>query len=766
MKIVIRAEYIYDRRRFAGDSQQLSHQTAQKTLLNQVYNNYVYQKLKPKKMKKLLMFIALLCCPAFLWAQKDTEFWFAPPEVSQNGSNWLDRPIVLRITTYGTASTVTISQPAGGGMPNQVVTVPSNSTQTVDLTSYISMLEGTPANTVLNYGIKIVATQPISVYYEVISNNGGTPSNPEAFTLKGKNALGNSFYIPSQNLVPNHSSYTPLPYSSFDIVATKDNTNVTITPSNNVVGHTAGIPYTIMLNAGQTYSATATSQAGTGHLNGSRVTSTEPIAITVKDDLLHGSAFGGNCADLAGDQIVPVNLLGTKYIAIKGQLNSPGDYLFVTATQNGTAIFKDGSTSSLATLNAGQTYSFPIGSGASTYIQTSLPAYVWQLSGSGCELGATLLPHIVCTGSNAVSYVRSALTSLYLNLLVPSGAQSSFLINGSALSASAFAAVPGTGGTWMAASIPMPIALYPQGSVISVTNATAKFHMSAIDIHGGGTNYAYFSDYGGMSVTAAATPNPVCVGSGLQLSANSVPGASYTWSGPSAFGSSTFQNPLIFGTTFGHSGTYTVTATQDGCQASASVNVSVIKCPHDCIIEAGYCLNFNNPYTLNFYASGNPGSGVFVWDFGDGSSPIPTGTGSVSHTYSVPGSYTVTVTYTAPDGGVCVKDYQLCVAENMYPEADKKQPIQLQMDRAFIGELYPNPTHTVINIRVRQWNKKSGAKAVVIVYSIEGKKIFSSEMIIPDSGLLNIPLKNLNSGTYLCEVSYGKDKAVRKFVKL
>src|SRR5205807_1294310 len=112
----------------------------------------------------------------------------------------------------------------------------------------------------------------------------------------------------------NDPGYTPTPYNAFDIVATQNGTVVTITPAQNVVGHAAGVPYTVSLNKGQTYSATATSTLAANHLVGSRVTSNLPIAITEKDDLLGFTSLGVYGADLIGDQIVPTNICGTEYI--------------------------------------------------------------------------------------------------------------------------------------------------------------------------------------------------------------------------------------------------------------------------------------------------------------------------------------------------------------------------------------------------------------------------------------------------------------------
>src|SRR5690606_27500054 len=113
--------------------------------------------------------------------------------------------------------------------------------------------------------------------------------------------------------------------------------------------------------------------------------------------------------------------------------------------------------------------------------------------------------------------------------------------------------VPGTGGGWLTKNIPLSLAQHPQGSVITVKNLSAKFHMSMIDINGGGTSYAYFSDYGGMSASASATPNPACIGDNIQLFSNTISGATYSWSGPSGF-SSSLQNPVIPNASFSNTG--------------------------------------------------------------------------------------------------------------------------------------------------------------------------------------------------------------------
>ena len=105
----------------------------------------------------------------------------------------------------------------------------ANSTNSINLTSVKSYLE-TPANTIANNGIRIISTAKISVYYDVVgTSSAGRIQNTEIFVLKGRYAMGQKFYTPIQNSLTNASDENG--YSGFDIVATEDNTTVTITPT-------------------------------------------------------------------------------------------------------------------------------------------------------------------------------------------------------------------------------------------------------------------------------------------------------------------------------------------------------------------------------------------------------------------------------------------------------------------------------------------------------------------------------------------------------
>lgn len=74
---------------------------------------------------------------------------------------------------------------------------------------------------------------------------------------------------------------------------------------------------------------------------------------------------------------------------------------------------------------------------------------------------------------------------------------------------------------------------------------------------------------------AASSNSPVCKNGSINLTASSVTGASYSWSGPNGF-TSTDQHPVLPNSTFANAGVYVVVATVNGCSgAASSVTVEV-----------------------------------------------------------------------------------------------------------------------------------------------------------------------------------------------
>ncbi|MDP4282667.1 MAG: hypothetical protein Q8867_11045, partial [Bacteroidota bacterium] len=224
-------------------------------------------------MKKLFCLILLLLLSRSLFAQIDNTFWFVAPEVSSNHG---DRPIFIRVSTMEDSATVTLRMPASPSFSTITQSIPANSTYSFALTSFIDSIEDKPADHVLDRGLQLSSTHLVTAYYEVANE-----SNPEIFPFKGKNALGTEFYISGQT---DYRNYPNKGTEAFDIIATEDSTWITITPTLDIVGHEGGVPFRIMLNKGQTYSARTMITTPSASLAGSHVVSNKPIAITISDD--------------------------------------------------------------------------------------------------------------------------------------------------------------------------------------------------------------------------------------------------------------------------------------------------------------------------------------------------------------------------------------------------------------------------------------------------------------------------------------------------
>jgi hypothetical protein len=456
----------------------------------------------PKWISFFITSLVLVVSSNIAYSQIGTEFWFVAPDITQGHA---DTAIYLRVSSYDSPTTVTISQPANTGFTAITLSLASGETKSVNLSSLKHNIENTPPNTILNHGIKIQSTSNISAYYEVQGKN----RNQDLFTLKSGNALGEHFIIPIQSFWENTTIYAVQAKSSFEIVATEDSTYVEITPSNDIIGHAANTTFGIWLNQGQTYSAAASAYLGPDHLHGSEVKSSKPIAITISDDSVEHTSYAW-CRDLMGDQIVPINKLGNEYIVLKGFLTHPyhgtslDDRVFITAVSDSTVIYLDGSSTATATIQKGEQHMIIL-SNSEVYIQTSKNVYVTHVTGFRCEVGISILPPLGCTGLDEVSFTRSSSKSFYLIVLVKQGGENGFEINGNntLLTASDFSTVSGTGGQWMKALKEFTTSQIGVGATLNISNSSENFHVGVINQGEtkGGAMYGYFSHFGTSIIT-------------------------------------------------------------------------------------------------------------------------------------------------------------------------------------------------------------------------------------------------------------------------
>jgi len=139
----------------------------------------------------------------------------------------------------------------------------------------------------------------------------------------------------------------------------------------------------------------------------------------------------------------------------------------------------------------------------------------------------------------------------------------------------------------------------------------------------------------------AGSNSPVCVGATINLTASTVVGATYNWTGPNSF-SSTTQNPSIAGATALMAGTYSVTATVGGC-VSAFGTTAVIVSPVPATPSASSNSAVCQGATLNLTAS-NVAGATYTWTGPNSFSSSTQNPSIAGVTLAAAGTYSVTAT--------------------------------------------------------------------------------------------------------------------------
>jgi gliding motility-associated-like protein len=166
-----------------------------------------------------------------------------------------------------------------------------------------------------------------------------------------------------------------------------------------------------------------------------------------------------------------------------------------------------------------------------------------------------------------------------------------------------------------------------------------------------------------IPIVTAANNGPVCVGSPLNLTGGPAGMATYSWSGPNGF-TSTSQSPTVSASaTTAMAGTYTLTVTNlNGCQGTLTTTVTVNALPVPTALNNGpVCVG--SPLIL---AGGPLGMTTYSWAGPDGfTSNVQSPTVSLTATEAMAGTYTLTVT----NSNGCLNSVSTVVIVNAVPVA-------------------------------------------------------------------------------------------------
>ncbi len=261
------------------------------------------------------------------------------------------------------------------------------------------------SETITNTGIQITSKDPIVVYAHQYETN-----RAEASAVLPVSSLGTVYYTIGyqgySRVNPLNNELEEYP-SEFIVVATDNNTNISVVVSDETLGGLqAGEELLIQLNRGETFQIQA-SGGDEGDLSGSRITSNKPIAV-FSGNLWTQVPNGCNARDNIYEQMYPTQTWGKRFIAIP-QTQVDFSILRILASNDITQINLSGDINSSITLDEGTWSEFTHAS--PVYIESTQPIMIAQFSvGRDCNGHPNTLGDPSMVLINSIEQTRDTVT--------------------------------------------------------------------------------------------------------------------------------------------------------------------------------------------------------------------------------------------------------------------------------------------------------------------------------------------------------------------
>lgn len=348
-----------------------------------------------------------------------SDFWVAFPTNGGGNSTTL-------YISGSAAGTGLVAVPGQDWSQEFSVTPGSVTSVTVPLNYQVSQEDG-----VQNLGIHVSATTDVAVYG----------------VNQGMGTSGAYLGLPTDSL---GQRYRVLGYSGstqLTVVATSDDTDVTVTPKSSVGTRTAATPYTVELDEGQTYQLSQWS----GDVTGSVIEASAPVAVFGGGSCSNVPNGYGYCDHLV-QQLPPTSAWGTDFLSVRFATRLKGDTYRVLANEDDTVVSVNGS--EVGTIDAGEYWESVLPTGMSSagsegvQIHTSKPTLVAQY-GNGTtydnSTGDPLMMLVPPAGQYLNNYTVAAPSvsgyHSYVSLVVPTSDVGNVELDGAAVSSEAFSVI-------------------------------------------------------------------------------------------------------------------------------------------------------------------------------------------------------------------------------------------------------------------------------------------------------------------------------------
>lgn len=573
------------------------------------------------------------------------------PEVSSDGTGrqyWLTfnnnnggaQDLQLFIAA-STAATGTVEVP--GIAFSETFSVAAGGITTVDLPLDGELPLPSGISTVESLGIAVNSDVPVTIY-----GLSYKPFTTDAYLGLPTAALGTDYRVLSYP-----SSFSP---QEVAIVATRNATEVTVTPNVTLGVRPAGVSFVETLDIGEVLVLPSPSNFDED-MSGTAITSNYPIGVFTGNSCANVPPSSPYCDHLV-EQMTPTTAWGRKFVTTPLTARTNGDTFRVLAATDGTEVRIDGTT--VATLDDGQVYETILED--ASLLEATEPVMVAQFANGSTFSGnpgdpfmMIVPPYEQFLASYTLAAPASGFEQSYVNLVVSSN-DDVVTLDGAPLSADLFTVIEGSGFSF--ASVPVDPGTHRLWS-------QSPFGLS---IYGFNDDESY-GYTGGMSLSSVATVNEIrlilkggsalvgqegCV-VGTALDSNGVPvsGVRVDFSITGVHEHTGFMTTNAVGEAefcyVGERlGTDTVTATVSG--RTETMEFAWTNPPPIAVVSVDR-FGGNAPLDVTFDGSGSSAfQGDIVsyeWDFGDGTTAVGV---TALHTYTDPGMYEATLTVTDEDG--------------------------------------------------------------------------------------------------------------------
>ena len=330
-------------------------------------------------------------------------------------------------------------------------------------------------------GVHVVAQDNITVY-----GLNQQQYTTDAFLALPVDALG------SEYMALSYTNNIGLP-SQVVIAAAFDNTQVTVTPLNQLNSRAPGVPFTVNLNRGDTYFLTSATD-----VTGSSVSANAPIAVVAGVECVNIPTGVGYCDHIV-EMMTPIATWGKSFLAVPLATRTNGDVFRILAAENNTKMNINGIL--IATLQRGKFHETVLKS--RTQIEASEPVLIAQYSpGSGFD-GVTSDPFMMLIppteqflNQYTFSTPATGFSKNFVNVVVPTGAINTLRLDNAPVNAGLFSPIANSG--FSGAQIPISLGSHNLSSSSSVPFGIYVYGFADYDSYGypGGMSFKAINPVG------------------------------------------------------------------------------------------------------------------------------------------------------------------------------------------------------------------------------------------------------------------------------